>query len=158
RRRHQLAVDESSPRPLALEVLLEDLDDAAPRQVARLEAEQRGGVEQIVALAGADQVEHEQIALAGIRPSAASDHLAVQRPRTRRAGDDDGLDARLVEAFPEDLAVSEHLRLAAGETLENGAALAEFEAAVDRLRGDAARAEGRGGLVGDGDAGHEDQA
>src|SRR5262249_10798232 len=108
--------------------------------------------------AGADQVEHEQIALAGIRPSAASDHLAVQRPRTRRAGDDDGLDAWLVEAFPEELAVSEHLRLAAGETLEDGAALAEVVAAVDRLRGDAARAEGRSGLVGDGDAGHEDQA
>ena len=74
---------------------------------------------EVVLLAHPQEIEQQQMILAGIEPRAAPDDLAVERTHLRRAQTHDAINARLVVAFGEQHRVAEHARFAAAEPRED---------------------------------------
>ena len=108
-----------------------------------------------VLLAHPQEVEQQQVILAGIEPRAAPDDLAVERAHFRRSQADDAINARLVVAFGEQHRVGEHARLAAAESREDVAPV--FARAVHMLRAQPALAAQRREVAAQRDEREEDE-
>ena len=90
-----------------------------------------------------DDIEHQTVGLARIRPGATAEHLLIEHRALRGPCDDDAIDRRFVKAFREDGAVRDHARRARVQALEDSAAGGERGGAIEGLRGNAGGPEGR---------------
>ena len=97
-----------------------------------------------------DDIEHETVGFAGIRPGAAAEHLLIERCTLGRAGDDNAVHRGLVKAFGEDRTVGHDTSLAGVQALEDGPAGGERGGPIQGLGRNPGRPEGVGHRIGEG--------
>ena len=80
-----------------------------------------------------DDIQHETIRFARIRPGAAAEHLLIQRCTLGGPRHNNAVHGGLIEAFREDGTIGDHARLARVQALEDGSAGGERRGPIEGL-------------------------